>query len=159
MGHSESGSNLSVSKATLSDLSGHGANAGSIIMKNASAHGNPDLTQSGFNVAEVAGDNLTHEQGNIGNVSLSDISGSRNNNSYQASIATVSANDANLRDLVGAQSIYGTNASVSANIGEQTTYNANLDQFICSRDQGRYVWCHSRFGDVHRCASVWCWKQ
>ena len=55
------------------------------------------LAQSGFSVGELAGENLSHTEGSIGTLSLSEINGSRNNNSYQASIGTVSGNDANLQ--------------------------------------------------------------
>ena len=53
----------------------------------------------------------------------------------KASIATVSANDAALRDRWSSIYIWD-HASVSANIGEQTTYNAEPRPTICSRNKG-----------------------
>lgn len=132
MGQSSSGSNVAVSQASVSGLSGNGANVGSLTVTDASAHGNANMTQSGFNVGQLSGKDFSHADGSIGDMTLSSIAGNRIDNNYQASIGTVSANNANLTGVIGAQSISGSNASVQATVGNQTTYSANLEELSAS---------------------------
>ena len=136
MSHSNGGSNLTVDHLSAQNISGHGGKADSISLSQASAHGNKDLTQSGFNVGQLSGSNLSHEFGTLGNMSLTDIQGSRNNNAYQASLGTISGANADLKDIGGAQSIVGSNASVQATLGDQTTYSANLDTLSATGMKG-----------------------
>jgi hypothetical protein len=109
------------------DVNAYGGSAGIVSVKNASAHGNADLTQSGFNIERVSGQDMSHAEGSLGSLELTDVNGSRNNNSYQASLGTVSATNGDLKKLGSVESIYGSNASVGATLGNQTTYNANLE--------------------------------
>ena len=93
------------------------------------------MTQSGFNVGQLSGENFSHAEGSIGSLHFSSIAGSRNSDSYQASVGTVSANDANLTDVLGAID-FRYKCICASHIGRQTTYKANLEEITASGLKG-----------------------
>lgn len=134
--HTPKGSSLNIGEISGRDINGHGAQADALSIKGASAHGNRDFTQSGFMIDNVSGTNLQHNVGSIDDLSLNEIRGSRNNNVYDASLGSVSAKNADITDLVSAQSISGSNASVQATIGDDVSYQAGLDSLSARNIKG-----------------------
>lgn len=132
----EHGSDINISNAVATGVSGFGSQADSVSLQNASAHGNADLTQSGFSVGNVSGSNLQHDAGSIGNISINNIQGNRSNDSYNAGVESIIANDADLKGLASVGTISGTNASIQATIGDQTQYAANLEQLALNDVKG-----------------------
>ena len=130
--NNQQGSTLNIDGASATGLRGFGTQADSVSLQNAAAHGNGNLTQSGFSVGNVSGSNIGHDAGSIGTLSINDIQGNRNNDSYDASVGSVTANDANVNGLASIGTISGTNASVQATLGEQNEYAANLDRLSLS---------------------------
>ncbi len=130
--HSAEGSHVSLGNGTVSNISGFGTQADRISIDNLSAHGNTDLSQSGFSVGQVSGQNLSHEAGQIGNLSVNDIRGSRNQDTYNASVASMSANNATAHGFASVGNITGTNASVQATLGKDTEYSADLESLSVS---------------------------
>ena len=139
-------SRLSLDSVSAGNVGVSGSTTERLTASNISAHGNNNLTESGFNVGNINAQNISHAAGQISSVDINGIQGNRtqkNGDLLSASIQDVTANGTNVSLLGSADTITGRNAQVSATLGNTVDYNASLDSLALDNINGTVLEAHA----------------